>query len=284
MYVKKLFISMIALLYIPFSRLHADIIVTKDDMVLNGKILEKKTKQIIFGNYHGVFIIDMAQIKEIHETDSYKEDLSIFEKKGKRVDENEVKNNYRAGLERAKDRKLDKGGEKIVPVQYTLMLTPFYIFNAGKLGGIMPHSSGVMLTADVPLKSDALTKWVPDIKNTGITGIRSEVGYFTSKKGVKSINGPRVSSGPVWEFPFSIGDIRFMYTISPVLGIGHYTVENRYKRVAALKWHAGCITGPTFVIHNAVVFPQIRLDYIYDGSVPLYGMGLGIGLGYRFSI
>jgi hypothetical protein len=26
----------------------------------------------------------------------------------------------------------------------------------------------------------------------------------------------------------------------------------------------------------------VRFDYIYDGNVPLYGIGLGISIGYRF--
>lgn len=275
---KNVLISLIGLLCIPFSCLYADIIVTNDDMILNGKILEKKPVQIIFGNYHGIFTIERAQIKEIHETKSFKEDVLIFQKKGKRVDENEVKKNFQAGLEKLKDRERDKGGDTTPPARYTFLLTPSYMVNIGKLGAVMPHSAGVSLTGDIPLRRLPLTE------KTGITGIRSEAGYFYLKNGAKTVQGPRLSSGPLWEFPFSIGDIRCTYSFSPVLGIGWYTIEGRTEKTAALKWHAGCITGPAFFIQNTVLFPQLRFDYIHDGSVPLYGIGFGLGLGYRFSM
>ncbi len=284
MHVKILLISMTAFLCIPFSRLHADIIITRDDMILNGKIMEKKWKQIIFGNYHGVFTIDKSQIKEMHETRDYKEDLSIFRNKGRRVDESEVKKNYQAGLARVKDRGNEKVDGKSVPRRYTLYITPFYIINGGRLGEVMPHSTGVALMGDIPLKEGIPLKGFPDIRKAGISGLRAEAGYFSSKNNTKSVQGARISSGPLWEFPFTIAGINGIYTISPVLGIGYYTIENGYRRAAAVKWHASCITGPTFVFHNTVVFPQLRFDFIYDGKAPLYGIGLGIGLGYRFPL
>ena len=46
--------------------LYADIVITKDDMILNGKIIEdKKPAHIIFANYHGTFTIKYKMITVI---------------------------------------------------------------------------------------------------------------------------------------------------------------------------------------------------------------------------
>jgi len=66
--------------------LYADIVITKDDMILNGKIIEdKKPAHIIFANYHGTFTIKYKMIKKIHRTESFKEDIEIFRDMRKEV-------------------------------------------------------------------------------------------------------------------------------------------------------------------------------------------------------
>jgi len=279
MSMKKHLIFLIAMLSIPFS-LHADIIVTNDGMILNGKILERKPAQILFGNYHGTFTIDRSQIKEIRETGSFQEDVLIYQEMGKAVDESEVKINYQAGVEKLEDTKADKADEAIPPASeyVSLLITPFYTSNTGKLGSVMPYSAGATIIGDFPLRR------MRYIESTGITGIRSEAGYIYSKKGVKTVQGPRISAGPLWEFPFVFKGVRGSYAISPIAGIGWYTIEGRTEKTAALKWNAGVITGPVFYFKNAVFFPQVRFDYIHDGSVPLYGFGIGLGAGVRFGM
>ena len=265
------------LLFFPYFYLYADIVITNDDMFLNGKILEKKKDHIVFGNFHGTFTIKKSQIKEIRETRNFMEDVRLFLKKGKRVDENEVKKNYLAGVDKLKaQKKMERNDNKIPPEHIAFIISPYFLFNKGELGEEIPRSTGASLTGDIPLKRFSYSE------KLGITGVRFEAGFFHSSKGNKSVKGPRISSGPLWEFPFTIKDTRCMYTISPVLGIGWYEIEGISDRATALKWNIGFITGPVIYFQNTLIFPQFRFDYIHDGRFPLYGIGFGIGLGYLF--
>jgi hypothetical protein len=261
-------------------RLYGDIIVTNDDMILNGKIIEDKIDDYIkFANYHGLFHIEYKQIKEIHRTTSFEEDIKIFQDKGKSVDEAEVKTNYQAGLEKlAKQEGTVQNviKEEIHTADYSLFFSPFFYFNMGKLGSIVPFSFGGSVTGDIPLSQfQYLTRLY-------LTGIRAEIGYFHSEKRVKRVSGSRVSAGPLWQFPLSISGFHFIYCVSPEIGIGLYAIRGIYADTTAVKWNILFSTGPIFNFSSILLSPNIKIDYIFDGNVPLYGIGLGISFGYRF--
>ena len=91
-----------------YSILSADIIITTDNMVLNGKIIKEGTKTVTFANYHGIFIIDRDKIWEIYRTDNYEDDVKILSDKGRVVNADEVKTNNDSGKKKLKIWKLQK--------------------------------------------------------------------------------------------------------------------------------------------------------------------------------
>jgi hypothetical protein len=261
-------------------RLFADIVITNDDMILNGKILEDRKGEFLkFGNYHGIFTIDYKQIKEIFRTLRYEDDVKIFLEKGKMVNEAEVKTNYQAGIEKLEEQKkitdIRKNEEKPKEA-FSLFLSPFYNYNFGTLSNKLPQSYGV----------SAMGHFVLDefeyIKKMYLSGIAAEFAYFHSEKGVRQVSGSRISAGPLWKFSISIGSFNFKYCIFPELGIGIYNIKGIYTDSTSVKWNILLSTGPIFNFSSVLLYPHIKFDYIYDSVVPLYGIGLGIGAGLRF--
>lgn len=271
-----------ALLFIFFCNfnLFADIVITNDDMILSGKILEdKKGVFIKFGNYHGIFTIDYRQIKEIHRTSRYEDDVKIFLDKGKKVNEAEVKTNYQAGLEKLEEQ--EKIAKKDLKEErqkefFSLLLSPFYNHNLGTLSNKLPYSYGVSVIGHIAPEQFEY------IKKMYLRGIGAELAYLHSEKGIKQVSGPRISAGPLWKFPVSIGSFNFDYCISPEIGIGLYNIRGIYTDTTSVKWNILFYTGPIFNFSSILLYPHIKFDYIYDAAVPLYGIGLGIGAGYRF--
>ncbi|MBN2402563.1 MAG: hypothetical protein JXN64_09185 [Spirochaetes bacterium] len=263
-----------------YVRLYGDIIVTKDDMILNGKIIEDKQNDYIkFANYHGTFHIEYKQIKEIHRTKSYEEDIKIYQDKGKSVDEAEVKTNYQAGLEKLEEQ--GKITEKIPAEEkqketFALVFSPFYNFNYGKLSGKLPQSYGFSALGHVPLDQ------FENIKKIYLSGIGAELAYFHSEKGARQVSGLRLSAGPLWKFPVSFGNFRFNYCVLPEIGAGLYNIRSIYSDTTTLKMNLLFSTGPIFNFSSILLYPNIRFDYIYDGVVPLCGIGFGIGAGFYF--
>ncbi|HPS57769.1 MAG TPA: hypothetical protein PK514_06645 [Spirochaetota bacterium] len=259
----------------PFTTLFADIIITIDDMVLNGKILEENKKTVTFGNYHGIFIIDLDKIKEIYRTGSYEDDLKILSDKGRVVNKDEVRTNYDSGLKKIREFEIEEDGRE--PFTYfNLAIAPYIIFNLGKLGTILPCSYGVSLTACIPVSNFEFAKKI------FLSGVSIEAGYFYSEKGERGVTGYRASAGPQWQFPVLTGSFKLDWFISAAFGAGWYNVKGLEQEMTAVKWNSGISTGLVFTVSSITISPLLRFDYIYDSKVPLYGMGAALSLGYRF--
>jgi hypothetical protein len=274
----KKIILIFLILLIPFSFLLGDIIITNDDMILNGKILkDEKPEYVDFANYHGTFHIEYTQIKKIIRTDNFEADAKIIKEMGKAVNQEEVKINYEAGLDKLEEQKIDtEKAEKKESSDHVIFFSAFYSRNFGKIGSILPNSLDFPVSCDIPLDQLRI------IKMLHIAGIRSEIAYFYSKNGVKSVNSYRALAGPLWQIPVSLGTLRFNYCFSPVFGIGRYSVSGISQSAAGIKVNAGIETGPFFKISSIIICPQLKFDYIYDGIAPLYRMGFGIGSGFCF--
>ncbi len=261
-------------------RLFADIVVTNDDMILNGKILEDRKGEFLkFGNYHGTFTIDYRQIKEIHRTVRYEDDVKIFLEKGKKVNEAEVRSNYQAGLDKLEEQ--EKIAKKEIKEEkrkevFSFFLSPFYNNNFGKLSGKLPNSYGASAMGHIALDRFEF------VRKMYLWGIGADFGYIHSENGNKKVSGPRMSAGPLWKFSVPIGYFSFDYCISPEIGIGIYSIRGIYVNSTSVKWNIIFNTGPIFNFSSFIIYPHLRFDYIYDGFVPLYGLGFGIGAGYRF--
>lgn len=271
----RISILLVVFLFSPCIYLYADIVITNDEMILNGKILEEKKESYVkLGNYHGTFIIEYKLIKEIHRTERYEDDFKFFLKKKKPVNESDVKTNYQAGLEQLEKQK--KANKDKIPAdgRHAILVSPFFNINLGKLNTVLPYSYGVNIMGDIAINRFQY------LKKMFLTGIRTEIGYFHSEKGVKRVIGLSALAGPLWQFPISIGTYRFNYSIAPEFGVGWYSIKGRTEKLTAVKWNADIITGPIFKISSAVISPLIKFNYIYDNIVPLYGISFSIGAGF----
>ncbi|MBN2039318.1 MAG: hypothetical protein JW864_04715 [Spirochaetes bacterium] len=255
--------------------------ITKDDMILNGKILEDKKNYFVkFANYHGTFHVEYKQIKGLYRTKSFEDDIKIYRNLGKSVNKAEVEINYQAGLKKLEEQ--EKLSEKLsaakepVDEKLSLLFSPFFIYNTGTLSSKLPYSFGVSAKGHIAIDQFSF------FKKLYLYGITAELAYFHSKKGVKQVSGPRASAGPLWQFPFSIGSHNLNYCISPELGIGIYNIKGIYDDTTAVKWNIQFTTGPLFNISSVLLYPNMKFDYIYDVNVPLFGTGIGIDIGFQF--
>lgn len=265
----------LTLIIFPFTTLFADIIITIDDMVLNGKILEENKKTIKFGNYHGIFIIDRDKIKEIYRTGSYEDDVKILSGKGRVVNEDEVKTNYDSGQKKIDDLEIAEEAQK-PSAGFKLALSPYIIYNFGELGTILPCSYGVSLTADINVSNFEY------LKKIYLSDISVEAGYIYSENRERNVTGYRASAGPQWKFPVLTGSFQLDWFISAAFGAGWYKVQGLYQEMTAVKWNSGISTGLVFTVSSITISPRLRFDYIYDSRAPLYGMGAALSVGYRF--
>lgn len=268
------FIAAAVLQVLPLS---ADVIITKDDMILNGKILEDKKPQYVrFANYHGTFTIKYKQIKEIHRTESYEGDVEILRKMGKTVNENDIKNNYQSGV-----KKMEEQSKKISPSDddsetLVVMLDFFTARNYGKLDSVLPSSKGVSLSGEIPfVKNSALKQFY-------LHGIDCEAYYFYSENDLRFIKGFSGAAGPMWRLPMAISGYNFNLNISIAAGAGWYSVKNDREKASGVKWNMVFHAGPAFDFHSVIISPQLRFDYIHDTIAPLYSAGFNIGAGYKF--
>lgn len=274
-----LVISFVTILILS-PKVHADIIIIKNEMILNGKIIEdKKPEHIIFANHHGIFTIKYRMIKKIYRTESFEEDIEVFRDMGKDVSEPEIKKNYLAGKEKLekhflKDEKKNPSAMRDTD-SFILMLHVYCDKNFGKLNSVLPYSSGAAISGEFP---------VDFFKKYYLYGIDSEIGLYYSAKGDRSIKGYNASTGPLWQIPVTIYDYNFSFNISALMGAGWYAVKNDEieKEVSAFKWNISILSGPVFRFGSVIISTQLRLDYIHDNVALMKGSGLSIGAGYVF--
>lgn len=258
-------------------RLLADIIITRDDMILNGKILEDKKPDFVrFANYHGNFTIKYKQIKEIHRTDSFEGDIEILKKLGKSVNEEEIKTNYQSGMKKLDEQKDTIPASADQPEAFVLMLDVFAGKNQGRLNTVLPSSRGISLSAEIPIEQFTV------FKKLYIYGIGCETDYFYSVKDERFIKGFSGAAGPLWRLPVTLFGYNFNFKISAAAGAGWYSVKNDAEEASGIKWNMVLHAGPAFDFHSVVLSPRLRFDYIHDAAVPLYCAGFSLGAGYKF--
>jgi len=283
LHIIAVFIISVTMLILPLS---ADIVITKDDMILNGKILEdKKPQHLILANSHGTFTIRYNLIKEIHRTESFEEDVNIFRTLGKLVSEEEVKQNYTAG-EKNLEKKFEKNQNKKLNKKFLrddsdsaiLMLCFFADKNFGDLTSVLSYSSGGSLSVEIPFSTTEI------YSRRYAYGLDSEVSFYYSADGDRSIKGLNAAMGPLWQIPLRLSDYRFSFNISALAGAGWYSITNDEvgKNETAVKWNISANAGPVFRVAPILVSTQLRLDYIHDRIAPMQGAGLTIGAGYAF--
>lgn len=259
------------------SILRADVIITRDDMILNGKILEdRKPDYVVFANNHGKFTIKYNQIKEIHKTESFKDDIKYLKNIGKTVNEKDVKNNYESGEKKLKEQNHAGVISTDETVSFILMSGIFYNKTTGELAPVLPYHAGLFFSAEIPVYD------IRFLKTLEVDGIESGINFLYSSGNDRSIKGIAASAGPLWKFPIGTSDTTFNFTA--MFGAGWYSVKNNEteEKLSAVKWSISIHAGPSFNISTIVLSPKVKIDYIHDGAAPLTGAGLSLGAGYSF--
>jgi hypothetical protein len=273
----QLFIIILMFAVSQLSKLHADVIITRDGMILNGKILEdRKPDNVIFANNHGKFTIKYNQIKEIHKTESFQGDIKYLQNIGKTVNEDDIKRNYESGEKRLEEQRQESSISNAETPSYILMSGIFFNKTSGELKPVLPYYAGIFFSAEIPLSD------ISFLKALNVYGLEGLVNYLYSSGENRIIKGISALSGPVWKFPIGIADITFK--VSTLLGAGWFSVENNEtgEKSSAAKWGLSFQAGPVFKISTIVLSPELKIDYVHDGAAPLAGAGLSFGAGYSF--
>lgn len=263
------------LLFIPLT-VYADIVITKDEMILNGKIIEdNKPVNIIFSNNHGTFTIKYSLIKEIYKTESFQADIKIFREMGKAYNEEDVKKNYNAGMD-----KIEKQDDAVTDNKNlcSIVLEFYGSRNFGELTGVLPYSAGADLSGELPLNAPEF------LKKYYFYGLDLETGWFYSAKADRKTDGFYASAGPLWSIPVKIAGLSFNFNISTMTGIGRYTVVNDEIGIedTAVKWNLTLHAGPVFRTGSFIISTQMNINYIHDSAAPMEGAGLILGAGVVF--
>jgi len=82
------------------SSLQADVIHLTEGTVLSGKIKSEDGQSVIFANAYGIFRIQNANIRAIHRTTTYTQDIEEIKRLGGRYVEKQVERHYAEGTKR----------------------------------------------------------------------------------------------------------------------------------------------------------------------------------------
>jgi len=258
--------------------LFSDVIVTKDGMVLNGKVVEIKKNIIIFSNFYGTYNIKKSIIKTLKETKKYEDDIKVLKSLGKRVNEKEIKKNFSSG-KKAKEKVLKKNTKKVENKKISFKMNIhgafFYNFNLGLIDNTMTDSLGALFQTDVLFISFITKKdffLIPEF--------RLESVYYNSIHGNKSIEGFSITAGPIWFYNGKIKTFKFNLHIASLYGFGYYFVRNNNIELIKISFNTSLTLGFSFIINKFFITPALRYEYINDTAAPLHGLGFSISLGY----
>ncbi len=314
----KVIFFTVLLLFLPMISF-ADIIVTNDDMIINGKIIkEVKGEYVTLANNHGIFKINFNNIKEIQRTANYQEDIKVFNKLGQTVDETAVKQNYEKGIKKLEELNLE--AKEIKPD--LIIADPDNNEKAAETIKIEQDSKDTeTISKDIEMDFKQIR---PDIKKTKQPSVEfllllspfinfnfkpfdavMPYGYgvlilgniLFQKKYIylpagASIEMQYFHSGEAVKnidgFRFAAGPIWIIplkylnLSFSATFGAGYYGIKGIYEKKEALKFNFTFASGPEFFISSWMISPKIRFDYIHDGVAPLFGIGISVEAGYRF--
>ncbi len=262
--IKIIAFVIIIVLLLPFLG-YADVIITKDDMVLNGKVLEQSNESVVFANYYGVFKIKRKMIKSLFITGSIEGDIAVFKRLRKRVNVKEIKRNYEKGIQ-----KRYLAGKNVLK-KLKMHITPCYYNNVLDFQNFISHDIGGAITIDFLNKFSSL----PDF--------RVEIDYRYLPGGKDYLHGSALTFGPLW----STENPRFNINVAALFGAGYYYLQsynevNEKFSAYKLGMQFKLIIGFDIAIGDFHIVPQLRANYIHDSISPLLGFGGGLAFGYAF--
>ncbi len=244
----------------------ADVLVTRDGMVLNGKIVKnKKPDYLILKNAHGEFTIKYAQIRSLSVTDNPEADLRVLKGLGKNFSSESVRRNYEAGT--ADFRRKKPAAKSVSDLDgYVISAHCSLVKVTGDLGSRLPYGLEGQLTARAEAKvlfSD---------------GLEGGVSYRHFSRDGRKLTGFALTAGPVWSLRLTDSAA---LDFSAYAGGGLYSVETSGTSLNSFKMSCGAYAGPMLNLYNSVVSFRVKIDYTVDSDAPLYGVGLALGAGVR---
>ncbi len=272
---RLLSVCILALCSLTASALYADILITRDGMTLNGKVVENSPgQQLVFVNSYGSFTIQYSQIKELHITASYKEDIALMEDKGLQPDEDEYEKNYLAGA-RAKRDKTDNSRASAQTGSTEVFTGISYLRIVGRLAPKLSTGAEAFAGVYFPLGLAAPAGF-------GIDGIECSARMLYAKQSERSIAAISLSAGPRFSITLPLSSVDTTFDFVPGIGAGWYHITNGGDTVDTLKADFSLQAGPAFYLDSFVIAPRLKFVYIADAGVPLYALGVSIAGGYSF--
>ena len=315
--IKVIFFTVL-LLFLPIISF-ADIIVTNDDMIINGKIIkEVKGEYVTLANNHGIFKINFNNIKDIQRTSNYQEDIKVFNKLGQTVDETEVKKNYETGIKKLEELNIDI--KEIKPD--LIIIEPDIKENEAETIKIEQDTKDTeIIPKDIETDFKDIKPDVVKIKQPSLEFLlflspfinfnfkpfdtimpygygvliggnilfQKKILYLPAGTGIEMQyfhSGEAVKNIDGFRFaagPIWIIPLKYLnLSFSATFGIGYYGIKGVNEKKEALKFNFTFASGPEFFISSWMISPKIRFDYIHDGVAPLCGIGISVEAGYRF--
>lgn len=259
------------------NNVKADILVLKDGMILNGKIIQEKNEVIKFSNYHGEYNIKNELVVKKIITKNYKEDIMHYNEMGLKADVSEIKKNYQAGEKKINEiekKEFIESSKKVKQNKYSVCLASFINKNQARLGEELKTSYGGYFSADV-----FFDNFVLNSKKRFYFGGRGELSYLYSEEGERSLTGYSFTIGPALFIP-----LHYMLNtfIAPQFGIGSYHIKTRENDLKVFRYTMNIQCGINIILKNIYVFTGVQYHYVYDKEVPLIGVGARVGAGYLF--
>ena len=249
---------------------YSDVVLTKDGMIFSGKIIKKSINKIIIRNYYGTFTIKKKKIKKFFVTTSFKEDVKILQKEGKRVNIREIKQNYTIGIKNTANRK------KLLPPSLACFLSPAIYMPFGEFSKLFTLGYGI--SAEINLNLDTL---LYKNKNYFLPDLSINLNFLYFSKRSDTILGYSIAIGPTWPVPvMKNGEIYF----SPAPGLGFYNIFTSNDKNWAIKFCINPEIGFNYYFKKIAIKLHFRYTYIFDIKKPLHCLVFGVGIGYKFSI
>ncbi|MDH5716238.1 MAG: hypothetical protein OEZ22_01210 [Spirochaetia bacterium] len=256
---RKKFILFWIIFLLP-AQIMADVISTKDGIILNGTIKKKNKNIVIFESNLGTFEIEQEKIEELKVIKDKKESLEVYEK---------LKEKWKKSQE-AEPSKKSFIHNFDIGFRY---LKPQYGFSK-----IFDYGYGVFFSLNFNLKDNiwqSKKAIFPDFKLM-ITPIWFE-------KSVNSLRMLGMASGPVWRQEILRDSHLKIYfieslTIAPMYSI--IKVNEKFKEFAKLLIQPDVSIGIGY--RNFLTGFSITYFYSYDGFIPLSSLAYNLYFKYIF--
>ena len=292
-------IVILSIILIAVAPALADTIRLDDGSILVGKMIKDQSDTVIFSNAFGSFRIKKNRITEFHPTDSYRDDIRIHRQLNLKFNENEIKRNFLAGVEKAdslrgkkeaadkkqadqdgeRQRRKDKGSGPDDGDRWNggrISFSGAFLYYLGSGSGNQPYGFSGFLSLDQGLD------FGQGPPRPGIPGLRFEGGFLYFKQSSLKLQLYTASVGLMWAIPsikFSAGC--FILALMPGMAIYDSGISGNNASSKAYKFSAQVIAGYQKSWGVFSLFIQARYIYINDTGAAFHSIGGEFGFGFN---